>query len=38
MRMRGRQREILLDAHDDAGQHPDQQDHDTDAHHERSDH
>jgi hypothetical protein len=38
MGVRGGQQEVLLDAHDNASQHPDQQNHDTDAHHERSDH
>jgi hypothetical protein len=38
MRMRRREREVLVDAHHDAGQHPRQQNHDTEAHHQRSDH
>lgn len=38
MRMRRRQRKILLDAHCDAREHSDQQDHSTNAHHQRSAH
>jgi hypothetical protein len=29
--------DVLLDAHDDAGEHPDQQKHNAQAHHQRSD-
>ena len=38
MRMRRRQREVLQNAHRDAREHSDQQNHDAHAHHQRSDH
>jgi hypothetical protein len=38
MRMRRSQRKILLNAYGDASEHPDQQDHSPNAHHQRSDH
>ena len=38
MRVRRLKREILPDTHSDAGQHSDQQNNHTHAHHQRSDH
>jgi hypothetical protein len=38
MGVRRREHKVLLDAHHDAPEHPDQQNHDVQSHHQRSDH